>query len=201
MIVFKLFISLHAQLRFIVKQMTHQKLRQYDISFVGLKHGKHLFEYEIGNAFFELFDYHEFNNSNQKVSVVLDKKSNLLELFFKSEGFVNVNCDVTNEPFDLSVNGELHLIVKFGNEYNDENDEFLVIPAGEHTINIAQYIYEMIVLSVPSKRVHPDVEEGVLHSEILDILEQLSPKESQISENPSEIDPRWNELKKLLNNK
>lgn len=182
--------------------MTNKKLKEYDISFVGLKQGKHLFEYEIGNTFFELFDYHEFNDVNQKVSIWLDKKSNLLELSFKSEGTINVNCDITNEPFDLPVQGKIHLVVKFGEEYNDEDEELLIIPNGEHTINVAQYIYEMIILSVPFKRIHPGVEEGVFHPEILEKLDELAPKEHEIIEEENlETDPRWNELKKLLNNK
>ena len=43
----------------------------------------------------------------------------MLELAFKATGTVNVNCDVTNEPFELPIEGNLNLIVKFGHEYND----------------------------------------------------------------------------------
>ena len=32
------------------------KIRNYDIAFVGLKNGKHEFDFEITQAFFELFD-------------------------------------------------------------------------------------------------------------------------------------------------
>ena len=56
------------------------KTKEYVIPFVGLKLGKHKFEYQINNAFFEIFDYNEFQNSDIKVNVVLDKKSNLLEI-------------------------------------------------------------------------------------------------------------------------
>ena len=175
-----------------------RKLKMYDISFVGLKQGKHIFDYQIDNSFFESFNYNEFNEVSQKVTVILDKKSNLMELTFTSEGIVNVNCDISNEPFDLPTQGELFLVVKFGEEFNDENDELLILPNGEHTINIAQYIYEMIILSVPVKHIHPNIEDesfaGVLHT-----LEELSPKEKDIVEDYQDIDPRWNELRKLLN--
>ena len=50
------------------------KTKEYLIPFIGLKLGKHHFEYQISNAFFEIFDYHEFINSNIKVNVVLEKK-------------------------------------------------------------------------------------------------------------------------------
>ena len=68
------------------------------------------------------------------------------------------------------------MVVKFGDEYNDENIDILIIPHGEYEINIQQYIYELIVLAVPTKRIHPGVEDGTLDSEILEKLEELSPK-------------------------
>ena len=39
-------------------------LKAYDIHFAGLKDGEHLFEYQVDNHFFELFDYQEFNSVN-----------------------------------------------------------------------------------------------------------------------------------------
>lgn len=179
--------------------MGQRKFKEYEIPFVGLKQGEHLFEFEIDNSFFTLFDYSDFNEVSQKVSVVLNKKSNLLELTFKSEGTVNVNCDLTNEPFNLPIEGSLHLVVKFGEEFNDENEELLIIPNSEFSINVAQYIYEMIVLSVPAKRIHPEVINGNLGQETLQKLEELSPKHTEIVEENEEIDPRWNKLKNLLN--
>lgn len=178
--------------------MVSKKKKEYDICFIGLKQGEHLFEYEINDDFFELFDYQEFRSVCQKVEITLNKKSNLLELSFKNSGEVGVVCDVSNEPFNLKTQGELFLVVKFGEEYNDDNDELLILPNGEHTINVAQYIYEMIVLSVPVRRIHPDVENGTLQSEVLEKLQELSPKNPDENQS-NDIDPRWNELKKLLN--
>ncbi|MGY8914297.1 MAG: YceD family protein, partial [Flavobacteriales bacterium] len=116
------------------------------------------------------------------------------------KGTVNVNCDITNEPFDQKITSFLELVVKFGDEYNDENDEILIVPHGEHQINIAQYVYEMLVLAIPQKRVHPGVEDGTLESEVIDKLEELQPKE--VKENKgNNTDPRWDALKKLLKDK
>ena len=115
-------------------------------------------------------------------------------------GTVNVNCDLTNEPFNQEIQNQFNLVVNFGEEYNDENDEILIIPHGEYEINISQYLYELIVLSVPSKRVHPGVKDGTLESDILKKLEELSPKGKEDNE-LEEIDPRWNILKKLLTDK
>ncbi|HMQ44050.1 YceD family protein [Mariniflexile maritimum] len=176
-------------------------LKEFTIPFVGLKLGKHLFEYKIENPFFEYFEYEEFNNVNVDVNVVLDKKTTLLELNFKMSGFVNVNCDVTNEPYNQPIENAFDLVVKFGDEYNDEDTDILIVPHGTYEINIQQYIYELIVLAVPIKRIHPGVEDGTLDSDILKKLEELSPKLKEEKDTEEEIDPRWNTLKKLLTDK
>ncbi|MDO6595802.1 DUF177 domain-containing protein [Oceanihabitans sp. 2_MG-2023] len=176
-------------------------LKAFTIPFVGLKVGEHLFEYDIEQSFFEHFEYEDFNSSNIKVNLVLNKKATLLELNFKIYGTINVNCDLTNEPYNQEIENNFDLVVNFGEEYNDENIDILIIPHGEYEINIQQYIYELIVLAVPNKLIHPGVVDGTLDSEILKKLEELSPKTAEDKENQEEIDPRWNTLKKLLTDK
>ncbi|MGO4817387.1 YceD family protein [Flavobacterium sp. W22_SRS_FP1] len=181
------------------------KTKQYLIPFVGLKLGKHHFEYQINKTFFEIFDYDEFENSDIKVNVVLEKKGTMLELIFKHQGTVNVPCDLTSEDFDLSIEGEMKLIVRFGDVYNSDNEELLILPFGEFEIDISQYIYEMIVLSVPLRRVHPGVKDGSLKTEVLTKLNEMTLKEQtevEETENKEEnIDPRWDKLKQLLTDK
>jgi uncharacterized metal-binding protein YceD (DUF177 family) len=178
------------------------KSKEFLIPFMGLKLGKHHFEYQISNAFFENFDYEEFQSSDIKVGLVLDKKSNMLELEFKHKGTVNVPCDLTGEDFDLPIKGKMKLIVRFGDEFNNDNEELLILPHGEHEIDVAQYIYEMIALSVPLKRVHPGVKDGSLKTEALTKLNELTVKEQkEESKQEEDIDPRWDKLKKLLTDK
>lgn len=181
------------------------KRKEFLIPFAGLKLGKHHFEYQISNAFFEIFDYHEFNNSNIKANVVLEKKSTMLELAFKHKGTVNVACDMTNEEFDLPIKGNMKLIVRFGEAFNNDNEELLILPHGEFQIDIAQYIYEMIVLSIPLRRIHPGVKDGSLNTEALKKLKELTikelKKEHKKEEKEENIDPRWDKLKQLLTDK
>lgn len=180
------------------------KTKEYVIPFVGLKLGKHKFEYQINNAFFEIFDYNEFQNSDIKVNVVLDKKSNLLEISFKHQGTINVPCDLTSEDFDLPIKGKIKLIVRFGDSYNNDNEELLILPFGEFEIDIAQYVYEMIVLSIPLRRVHPGIKDGSLNTEALTKLKELTIKEQKKEkeeEKEENIDPRWDKLKQLLTDK
>lgn len=175
-------------------------LKEYTIQFVGLKQGEHHYDYEIDNTFFNNFEYADFNDADVKVDVILTKKSTLLELNFKIKGTVNVNCDVSNEPYNQYIENEFDLVVKFGDEYNDEHIDILIIPHGEYEINIAQYIYELVVLAIPAKRIHPGVEDGSIQSDILDKLDELSIKQED-NTNDEDIDPRWNKLKDLLTDK
>ena len=176
-------------------------LKEYLIPFVGLKIGKHQFDYQIDNTFFKSFDYDEINDVSVKVDIVLEKKSTMLELDFKHKGTVNVPCDVSGEEFDLPIKGKLKLLVKFGDDFNDENEELLILPHGEYQVDVSQYIYELIILSVPLRRVHPGVKDGSL-SDVIEKLESLSPKENKKEEQQNnDIDPRWENLKKLLTDK
>jgi uncharacterized metal-binding protein YceD (DUF177 family) len=83
------------------------------------------------------------------------------------------------------------------------------LPFGEFELDIAQYIYEMIVLSIPLKRVHPGVKDGTLQSEALEKLKTMTAKkevkeknkENKQQQNQENIDPRWDKLKQLLTDK
>ena len=153
-------------------------MKEFIIPFVGLKEGKHHFEFNITKAFFDFFKYDEFNDVQITTSLLLNKTSTMMELEFVSQGTINVNCDLTNEPFDQDVYSDLKLIVRFGEEFNDENEEILILPHGEYEVDIKQYIYEMIVLSKPFKLSHPGIKDGTLDIEILSSIEKYSLKES-----------------------
>mgnify|MGYP001816763845 CR=1 FL=1 len=176
-------------------------LKEFTIPFVGLKVAKHQFEYKVEQAFFEHFEYEDFNDVNIKVNVELEKKTTLLEFHFKISGWVNVNCDLTNEPYNQAIENEFDLVVKFGDAYNDEHIDILILPHGDYEVNIQQYIYELTILAVPVKRIHPGVEDGTLDSDILEKLEELSPRLKESKDKEEDIDPRWNTLKKLLTDK
>ena len=179
-----------------------EEMKEYSIPFVGLKTGTHEYDFRIDQSFFEHFEYDEFTASDIKVKAILEKKSNFLEFDLNFNGEVTIACDLTNEPFQQPLEGDFHFVVKFGEEFNDEDEELIILPHGSHQVNIQQQIYESVVLAVPSKRIHPGVEDGSLKSEILEKLEELSPQKDDIAkEGEQETDPRWDDLKKLLTDK
>ena len=168
---------------------------RFKIPFIGLKEGKHPFKYTIDNAFFETNPYDEILGAQIEVTLDFVKKSTFLELDFSAVGFLNVACDLTNEHYEESIQTAMHLIVKFGDFYEDENEEVLIIPHSETELDVSQMIYEMLVLAVPIKKEHPGIADGSLQTDILDKLEELRPKEHSKSQ---ETDPRWSKLKDLL---
>jgi uncharacterized metal-binding protein YceD (DUF177 family) len=168
------------------------KLRNYDVSFSGLKTGKHQFKFEIDKTFFQLFDTEqEFTNPKISVDVFLEKHTTFLEFVIKINGTVQLVCDITNEDFNHPVENEIKVLVKFGEEYDDSEEDVITIPTNDHAFNVAQLIYEIVTLSIPMKKVSPNVSD-----EDLEILEKFSPKEVE-EEEEEKGDPRWDALKKL----
>jgi len=178
-----------------------KELNEFTIPFVGLKLGEHRLDFNISKSFFESFEYEEFNDVTIKLDVLLIKKNTMLEFTLAFEGVVNVNCDITNEPYNQDVSGSFHFVVNFGDTFNDENEALIIIPHGSYEFNIQQYIYESIVLAIPTRRVHPGIEDGTLKSDILTKLEELRPTLNENIEEGEKTDPRWDELKKLLTDK
>jgi uncharacterized metal-binding protein YceD (DUF177 family) len=166
-------------------------LSQFVIPFHGLKAGRHHYEYEIDNEFFEHFEYAEVKEGRFRVDIHLEKQERMLELEFGIEGQVKLVCDRCAGEYMQRVNGSNRLIVKFGPEQQEISDEILVIPESKHQLNISAYIYEYIILHLPYKRVHPPGENGdsTCDPEMIRLLEGRTKRTS--------TDPRWDELKKI----
>ena len=173
------------------------KLRNYELSFSGLKNGKHEFQFEIEKEFFQLFDIEqEFTNPLIMAKILLEKHSTFLEFLITTKGNVDLVCDITNETFQQFVENEVKVLVKFGEGYDDSNEEVITIPMESHAFNVSQLIYENVILSIPMKKISPNVSD-----EDIEALERFSPKlEEEIEDEEHGSDPRWDALKNLKNN-
>ena len=174
--------------------------------------GKSDFTFELSQSFFELFDIEQdFENPNIIATIILEKKSTMLELEIQLKGTITVPCDLTGELFEQEISNKAELIVKFGDVFDDTDNEIWIIPREEYQINIAQILYELAMLSVPTKRIHPDVLNGKSDSDMIELLDQYSiyelnedAEEENEDENNNDddddnedIDPRWAKLKDL----
>lgn len=170
-------------------------LKDFTIQFVGLGIGNHQFEFEVDDAFFEHFEYSQLQHGKVTIGVELEKQERMMIFSFLFQGSVEVTCDRCGEEFFLPVSGNERLIVKFGEEYAEESDEIITIPATEYQIDLSPFIYEYLHLILPARILHPSDREGVsgCNPEILKKLDIYSPHKSS--------DPRWEVLNKLKQEK
>jgi uncharacterized metal-binding protein YceD (DUF177 family) len=173
-------------------------LRKYRIDFQGLSEGVHEFIFDVDNTFFESISYSDIKEGTLTTKVVLTKKTQLLELEFNIEGFVNIICDRCLDDLKMPVEFDGQLFVRFSETEQENTDEVMYLSPDDHEVDLAHYIYESIRLSLPLKCVHPDDENGnsTCNPEMLKKIENL--KRDHSGEGP--IDPRWNDLIKLKEN-
>lgn len=147
------------------------KLKKYDIFFRELSLAKHVFDFEITQDFFDLFIVdQEFEQPYLSAQIQLEKNSNFLLLNFKQKGTLMLTCDYSLEKFEYFLNAQEKLLVNFGEFFDDQGDQVLVLPYGESKINVASYIYNLFMLSLPKKRIHPKLQNGGSDFEVLKIL-------------------------------
>jgi len=170
-----------------------KSLRIYSIPFTGLKLGKHQFEYEITDAFFDEFEYSLVKKANLKCLVEMEKQETMLILNFDIKGHIFANCDRCLAPYPQPVDIREQQIAKFGGEDADEDEEIIILTKNDHEIDVSGLIYEYINVALPLTTVC--IDEGMTpycDKEMLNSLSKLS-----VNPDPDEIDPRWDVLKKL----
>jgi uncharacterized protein len=168
---------------------------QYTIPLSGLKEGHHTIDFEIDNAFFELFEESEVKEGSLLANIEIDKRKTHLDMMITIAGGVIVSCDRCLELFSQPVKSQNRLLVKFGKSVEDTDPDILSVPADAYELDMQQQIYEFIMLALPIKRVHPVDKNGrsTCNPEMLKKLDELIIEEEKVN------DPRWDELKKLMN--
>ncbi len=171
-----------------------ERRRNFDIHFLGLKNAVHHFEYEIGDSFFKLYEKSLISKDNLLVKLYLDKKDSFFILNFQVDGIVILPCDRCSELFDYELISDFEIIVKF-EEIEDgivDEADVVYISRNETSINIADLIYDYILINIPMQVFHPNDVNGnsTCNPEILEKLKVVHKEEE-------EIDPRWSSLNKL----
>ncbi len=175
------------------------KLNDYNIAFKGLKEGKHQFHYTLDADFFLNIEDSVIEGGQFEADVDLIKRSQMLQLDFKIDGNVHTTCDNCLGELTLPVSHENTIYIKFGIEYDEPSDEIIVLPHEEYEFNIAQLLYEFIVVSMPLRSVHEDQEN--CDQDMIQRLQSYDHAEQASFEDENEaIDPRWEALRKLKDN-
>jgi len=177
------------------------KEKEYIIQFKGLKEGLHQFDYSIDGLFFDLIEDSLYKDGNIKVILSLKKAMSVLLLDFNISGTVESICDYCLEPVNVIVNSQEKIYVKFGEKYDEPTEDTIVLPHGEHELDVSKIIYDLIVTSLPIRHIHEFDKNGnsECNPEMLKKLSEYSVEEPHSgNEHENQSDPRWNELRKLI---
>ncbi|MCF8257775.1 MAG: DUF177 domain-containing protein [Flavobacteriales bacterium] len=157
------------------------KLRDLVVKFSGLSIGTHHFEFALNDRFFEQLEDSLIRSGDVKVMMTLEKKSTHLELSFTLGGEVGETCDRCAVDYRQSIEGEFRMFVKFGDAFEEVDDELMTVPHGTYELDVSQMVYEFIGLSIPLRKVPCETtgDTSVCDRAVLDrISEPLTDNES-----------------------
>ena len=165
--------------------------REFEIAFVGLKPGVHEYNYTINDKFFEAFQQQDFRNCHAHVKVLLDRKSSFILLKFEIGGKLQVTCDRCNSNLPLDLWDEFNITVKLVenpevmNEQEDDPDMYY-IAQGESHLDVSNWIYEFINLSLPMQKAceYEKMDGPHCNASAIDVLKKLEPEEKETKQNP-----------------
>jgi uncharacterized metal-binding protein YceD (DUF177 family) len=154
--------------------------RAFDIAFVGLSLGLHEFEYAIDDKFFEPYEQQDFENCLAKVKLVLEKSTSFMLLKFEVGGKLDVLCDRCGNGLTMNLWDEFNIVVKLvedADEMNEteEDPDVYYINRTESHLQLSDWIYEFINLSIPMTKTCADDEKGqsLCNKEVLAKLKKM----------------------------
>ena len=155
------------------------EMQRYSICFKGLKNGHHEFRFAVDRSLFEEYESSEIKDGACEVVVEMERSEMQLMLEISISGYVVVECDRCLEDCRIPIDFTGVLPVKFSDEPHEYEGEVIWLLPGEESVDLKQYVYESIVLSLPYQRVHP---EGECNPEMLERFRIVSEGEFETIE-------------------
>lgn len=168
------------------------RLKEYKIAYRGLNEGRHIFRYVLDRAFFDCFETTKGIDGKVEATAEIVKSTLLMEVRLKIQGSVKAVCDRCLGKMEMTVEGEMNVYAKPGSREEGNEDDFIVLAPDEDFLDLSTYFYEVYMLNYPIRVVHP---EGQCDAAMEDVLGKYVLKEEE-----KPVDPRWDELRKLINN-
>ena len=169
-----------------------EALAAFSLPIAGLRMGEHPFEFALDRAFFREFPDSPVSEAKVAAKVLVEKHPSMYVLRFDLLGDVRTECDRCLEPFDLPIDVEERLTLKFGTG-ESEDDDVEYIPRDASHYNVAQHLYEFTVLDIPVSKTHDDADQEC-DPEMLAQLDKLS----QPTDDGEPTESIWDALKKDL---
>jgi uncharacterized metal-binding protein YceD (DUF177 family) len=172
--------------------------REFEIAFVGLKPGVHEFNYRIDDRFFEEYNEQDFRNPDANVKLLLEKSNGFMILRFEIGGKAEVTCDRCNNNLPLQLFDEFKVMIKMTDDpalmnEQEEDPDVYYISRGESHIDIKDWIYEFINLSIPMQKTceYENMDGPYCNPSAREVLKNMRPDESQGA------NPIWKGLEKF----
>ena len=166
---------------------------EYMLAFRGLGLGKHILNFNLGKSFFQKFSALEQTVGSLTAEITIDKGASFMKIHIKVAGVVKAVCDRCLGQLDLPIDGELDIVARESGRDEGNDDDFLVLSPDEDYIDLSDLIYQTYMLNYPIRVVH---DEGECDEKMEELLDRYVVNDSE----DKRTDPRWNELKKLINN-
>ena len=160
-----------------------EQIGLYTIAYKGLKNGSYDFDFKVDSALFEAYETEEIKGGDCVVRVQLNRSEAMLELNVSIEGEVICECGRCLEDCPIAIDYNGDLVVKFSEETDFYDGDVMWISPAEDMLDLTQYIYESIVLSLPYSRVHED---GECNPEMLASFTEISEEELEALEAKAE---------------
>lgn len=133
-----------------------------------------------------------------EVSVSFYRTDHFIKVSFDVGSTVELVCDRSLDTFTDTVNGVFDILFEPGVVEETETVKTAVrqIPSEELVLDIKEEVRDTIILNIPAKKIHPKYYDNDGKPEDFGIARfgDIKPEEEQ------NIDPRWEELKKLKQN-
>lgn len=193
------------------------KFTEFKLQLKSLPVGTHQMQYHLGKQFFSDMESQDVRDADVDVTLALDYRNDLYDLTFKLSGVLTLLCDRCLDEMELPIETEYHIVVRYGDRYNDDSDEYLEIPDSENYLNVAYMLNDTVALAIPIKHVHPLGKCNRAMSALLkkhrggfptnaedededtfDFSDEMSDEIQDMDDRESlSTDPRWEKLKEL----
>ncbi|MCI5718215.1 MAG: DUF177 domain-containing protein [Alistipes sp.] len=132
--------------------------KKYSIAYKGLKNGLHEEDFDVDGTLFSAYESKDVKDGRCKVHVAMRKSETQLMLDVEIDGEVVCECDRCLEDCTIPVHYDGALLVHISDQAGEYDGDNMWVSPEEEDIDLTQYIYESIILSLPYRRVHPDGE-------------------------------------------
>ena len=183
-----------------------KQVLKYQIQHEKLENGVHQFDYQVDGALFSRFENEEIQGADLKVTIDLKKNSEGFTLFLSAIGEIELQCDRCLDFFSHPLEISHEVIVKLDDKTDFDTDhDFVCLDRTCDSIDVSYFIYEMVIVNLPIRRVHPEDENGesLCNPEIVKYIageSLITEEDAQVIEE-AESNENWKEdLKNLLNN-